>query len=151
MSITQADLDAAVAKARAEEQAKAKEASDAAVKAAAAEAEAKAKTEAKAEADKAETAAKARVSAILDHEEAKGREELAKHLAFSTDMTPEAAAALLKASPKASGLANRMAGTNPNVGADGKPSAEPAPATSVISFREAQMAFAANEKKHARG
>jgi signal peptide peptidase SppA len=150
MSITQADLDAAVAKARAEEQAKAKEASDAAVKTAAAEAEAKAKTEAKAEAEKAEMAAKTRVSAILGHAEAKGREDLAKHLAFDTDMTAEAAAAVLKASPKGSSLAARMAGTNPNVGNDGDPP-KPAEASSVISFREAQMAFAANEKKHARG
>lgn len=45
-------------------------------------------------------AERTRVSAILDSEDAKGRETLAKHLAFSTDMKPEAAAAVLKASPK---------------------------------------------------
>lgn len=42
-----------------------------------------------------------RVSAILGSEEAKGREDLAKHLAFESDMTAEAAVAVLGKSPKA--------------------------------------------------
>ena len=38
---------------------------------------------------------RARISAILDCEEAKGREKLARHLALKTDMTPEAAREML--------------------------------------------------------
>lgn len=51
---------------------------------------------------KAVSDARERIKAILDSEEAKGREALARHLAFETDMTPEAATAVLKVSPKAS-------------------------------------------------
>lgn len=40
-----------------------------------------------------------RIQAILDHPEAQGREALARTLAFTTDMTPEAAAPILKAAP----------------------------------------------------
>lgn len=42
-----------------------------------------------------------RISAILDDKEAEGRTGLARHLAFKTDMTPEAAIDMLKASDKA--------------------------------------------------
>lgn len=65
-----------------------------------------------------------RVQAILGHAEAAGREELAKTLAFTTDMAPEAAAAILAAAPKAASapanpLATAMAGVeNPEIGAD---------------------------------
>jgi capsid assembly protease len=45
--------------------------------------------------------AKARVKSILTSPEASGREALAKHLAFDTDMTASAAESILKASPKA--------------------------------------------------
>ena len=51
-----------------------------------------------AEARKAE---RARMNAILNHPEAEGRKDLANHLATETDMTVEAAAGVLKASPKA--------------------------------------------------
>lgn len=80
-----------------------------------------------AQAAKAEAVAaeRARVQAILGHAEAAGREELAKTLAFTTDMAPEAAAAILVAAPKAEAkpagnqLAAAMAGVeNPTVGAD---------------------------------
>ena len=43
----------------------------------------------------------ARIRGIMTHEEAKGREGLAEHLAYDTDNTVEQAAAILKASPKA--------------------------------------------------
>lgn len=46
--------------------------------------------------------AKGRIKAILDAPEAKGREAMAKHLAFETDQTAEAAIALLKVAPTAS-------------------------------------------------
>jgi signal peptide peptidase SppA len=42
-----------------------------------------------------------RVQAILGSDEAKGREQLARHFAFATEMAPEAAIAALKVSPKA--------------------------------------------------
>lgn len=45
--------------------------------------------------------AKGRIKAILDAPEAKGREAMAKHLAFDTDQTAEAAIALLKVAPEA--------------------------------------------------
>ena len=51
-----------------------------------------------AEARKAE---QARIKGITTHAEATGREGLAQHLAYDTDMTVEAAAAILAASPKA--------------------------------------------------
>ena len=44
---------------------------------------------------------RARVSSILNSEEAKGREEMARKLAFDSDMAAEAAVDLLKTAPKA--------------------------------------------------
>lgn len=81
--ISKEDLDRAVAAARAEEQAAAK---------AAAEESAKQAT--------------ARISAIQTCEEAKGREALANHIAFSTSMSADEAKGLLAASPKESGAAS---------------------------------------------
>lgn len=49
----------------------------------------------------ARTAERARISGITGHAEAEGRADLASHLAYNTDMTVEAAAAILKAAPKA--------------------------------------------------
>lgn len=43
----------------------------------------------------------ARIKGIMTHEEAKGREGLAQHLAYDTDNTVEQATAILAASPKA--------------------------------------------------
>lgn len=76
---------------------------------------------ARTEAAKAE---RARVSGIQNCEEAKGRESLASHLAFNTEMSVDAAKAVLLAAPKAeasgSGFKEAMNnGTHPNVGADG--------------------------------
>jgi hypothetical protein len=51
-----------------------------------------------AEARKAE---QGRIAGIIGHAEASGREALAQHLAFTTTMTVEAAAAILAAAPKA--------------------------------------------------
>lgn len=47
------------------------------------------------------TETKARIKGIMTHEEAKGREGLAEHLAYNTDQTVEEAVATLAASPKA--------------------------------------------------
>jgi signal peptide peptidase SppA len=49
----------------------------------------------------ARVAERARVKAILECDEAKGREGLAAHIAHNTDMGADAALAMLKASPKA--------------------------------------------------
>lgn len=49
----------------------------------------------------ATVAERGRIKAILDGEEAKGREDLARHFAFDTDQSPEAATAALGKSPKA--------------------------------------------------
>lgn len=48
----------------------------------------------------ADVAVKDRIKAIVRSDEAKGREALANHLAFETDMPAEAAVATLKAAPK---------------------------------------------------
>jgi signal peptide peptidase SppA len=64
------------------------------------------------------TEAKARIKAITGHAEADGRADLASHLAFDTDMSVDAAAAILKAAPKqakaqGSALGSAMAGVKP--------------------------------------
>jgi hypothetical protein len=61
----------------------------------------------------ATTAAKVRAKAILGHADAKGREDLAHHLAFETDMTAEGAAAMLGKAPKAAPT-SRLAGQVPD-------------------------------------
>lgn len=73
-------------------------------------------------------AERARIAAILNHPEASGRVDLARHLAFNTDMTPEAAGALLGKAPNAAAVVAAPAGSgferamaqlgNPNVAAD---------------------------------
>jgi hypothetical protein len=62
--------------------------------------------EAKAEGKKegnvaAATGERARIAAIVNAPEAKGRESLANHLAFSTELAPAAAIEMLKAAPVA--------------------------------------------------
>lgn len=55
----------------------------------------------------ATTTANTRAKAILDHDEAKGREGMARHLAFDTEMSAEAAVATMKAAPKG-GASSRL-------------------------------------------
>lgn len=73
----------------------------------------------------ATTAALTRAKAILDHAEAKGREDLARHLAFDTDMSADAAAAMLGKAPKANSSQSRLSGDltppNPEVTSNEKP------------------------------
>ena len=76
----------------------------------------------------ARTAERARVSAITGSEEAKGREQLANHIAMNTEMSVEDAKAMLAASPKAEATKPAAAANpfeqamnkdkHPNVGAD---------------------------------
>lgn len=49
----------------------------------------------------ASKAANVRAQAILNHADAKGREDLARHLAFETEMSADAATAMLGKAPKA--------------------------------------------------
>jgi ClpP class serine protease len=72
------------------------------------------------------TGERTRIAAILNHAEASGREQLARALAFDTDMTPEAAARVLAIGPKAAATApNPLAGAmggvpNPSLGPGGQ-------------------------------
>ncbi len=60
-------------------------------------------------------AANTRALAILDHADASGREELARHLAFETDMSADAAAKMLAKAPRAvEGKTSRLEGQVPN-------------------------------------
>nr|VFK12795.1 MAG: signal peptide peptidase SppA [Candidatus Kentron sp. LFY] len=69
------------------------------------------------------TAEQERIKAILAHDAAKGREQLAHHMAFETDMDSEAVIGILEKSPvgatDSNGLSAAMAKTKqPNVGLD---------------------------------
>lgn len=62
--------------------------------------------------------AKARIKAIVTNAEAQGREDLADHLAYETDMTAEAAVAMLAKAPKATASAADEEGEPDETGAD---------------------------------
>jgi signal peptide peptidase SppA len=100
------------------------------------------------EAAKAEgiSAERARVSAILGHAEAVGRQKLAEHMAFNTAIAPADAAALLAAAPKeaAAVAGSRLDGRVPVavVKADGGAGDEPA-----NDYERGRAAFAAVLKK----
>ncbi|SRR5258708_3986040 len=59
-------------------------------------------------------AANTRAQAILNHAEAKGREDLARHLAFETDMSAEGATAMLGKAPKAAEVPTSRLGAVPD-------------------------------------
>ncbi len=81
----------------------------AALEAAVASARRDGETAAAAAATTARSAERDRIRAILDHQSAKGRQTLARHLALSSDMAPEAAQAVLAAAaPEAAAPASRM-------------------------------------------
>lgn len=97
----------------------------------------------------ARAAERTRMNAILNSEEAKGREKLAQHLASNTDMDAEAAIALLKVSAKEQGtaapagnqFAEHMARQgNPRVAADAAGAEAQSPqapvAANVYAFRK---------------
>ena len=80
---------------------------------------------------------KARISAILGSDEAKGRSEMANHLAFNTDMSADDAKKLMATAPVAekNPLAAAMGGVpNPKVGADN--GNDPAPTKPAINTQE---------------
>ncbi len=69
------------------------------------------------------SAERERIAAILNHDEAKGREAQAKALALDTELTPEAAAKVLAASPKEAAAGDQFSRHmaklgNPEVGPD---------------------------------
>lgn len=94
-----------------------------------------------AEGTKAGAAAeRSRIQGILTHAEAQGRDEFAAHLAYETDMTVEAAGAMLAKTPKASAttaatpLAAAMAAAGtPGVRSEEVPSGAGDPAGTAIS------------------
>jgi signal peptide peptidase SppA len=95
----------------------------------------------------ATTAERARVKAIVTAEQAKGREEMAAHLAFDTDLSAEQATALLAKSPKVAteapapkgklDAAIRTNGGTPDVGTD---AGDPAESVDAVAKRIAALA-----------
>lgn len=61
----------------------------------------------------AKTGERARINAIVNAPEAKGRESLAQHLAFNTDLAAADAVAMLKAAPAAAERSSRLEGKVP--------------------------------------
>ena len=94
------------------------------------------------------TEATARIAAILDHENAKGREQLSRHLAFKTGMSADDAAAALAAAPvekKGSSLSQEM-NNQPGTSLGAPPSGSE-PATTVDKYeRGRQIALKATGK-----
>lgn len=94
---------------------------------------------------------RARVSAILTSAEAEGRETLAKHFAFNTDMSADAARAALAAAPKAGGgdpYTAAMSRETPSAVAPG--AAAPAATDARAGLRaavESRVAQAARQRK----
>lgn len=87
-------------------------------------------------------AERARIKAITGHANAKGREALAQHLAFNTNMSVDDAAAAMAAAPveKAAGNALEDAmtatGGGPGVGADATKGGELTPAQRILKSQE---------------
>ncbi|ACL57430.1 S49 family peptidase [Methylobacterium nodulans] len=77
------------------------------------------------------TAERERISAILGCDEAKGREASARHLALTTDMTPDAAKGALAGLTKSGSLADRMSAREPLV-LDPEATTSPEPKKAVI-------------------
>lgn len=59
-----------------------------------------------------------RAKAILDHADAKGREDLAAHLAFETDMSADSAIAMLGKAPKSAPVSRLGTPPDPKVSAE---------------------------------
>lgn len=132
MGNTVAEKEAA---ARAEAEAKAKAEADAKVKKDAEEkaaadakvqAEAQAKKDAEVKAKAEEQTAKGRIKAILESDEAKGREALASHLALETETSVAEAKAILSKTPKGNRLDNAMGRESPGVSSQETSPAAPA-------------------------
>lgn len=93
---------------------------------------------------------RARVSAILTSEEAQGRDSLARHFAFQTDMTAEAARQALAAAPKAGGddpYAAAMARETPGAVAPEAGAKAPDTRAALRSAVESQVALATRQRK----
>lgn len=86
-------------------------------------------------------AANVRAQAILNHADAKGREDLARHLAFETDMTAEAANAMLGKAPKAAEVPTSRLGTVPDPKvATGEGQQEPDAGASLVAAVDRMVA-----------
>lgn len=85
--------------------------------------------------------AAARISAILDHENAKGREQLSRHFAFKTTMSVDDAAAALAAAPvekQGSSLSEEMR-NQPNTSLGTPPAGADAPATDTDRYQRGRQ------------
>jgi hypothetical protein len=77
-----------------------------------------------------------RIAGILSSKEADGRKDLAEHLAYNTDLSVEAATAMLSKAPvaKADILSDAMAGEpNSVIGDEGEPPREPSKAENLAA------------------
>jgi ClpP class serine protease len=92
-------------------------------------------------------AERARISAILDSDEAKGRDKLARHFAFATEMSPEAAKAALVASEPAAARGSRLDRVAPDVavGADA-PAADKASPEAIGASWDSAFAAAGGKR-----
>ena len=81
----------------------------------------------------------ARIRAILDLKEAKGRDALAKTLAFDTRLSVKAARERLASAPKASSLGGKMAGKDPKISGDGGTPPKGAAAVADRALRNAGL------------
>ena len=91
------------------------------------------------------TAERQRITAILSCDSAKGRMQLAQHIAFDTDMTADSAEKMLAAAPlaaKASGfeqMSAQMQAENPDIGADADDADEDDMSTSLKQFEALEV------------
>ncbi len=84
---------------------------------------------------------RSRIAAILTSDEAKGRDDLAKHFAFHTDMTPDAANLALSKSPVSGavgGLSTEMSGKDPDLSDGGSGEQKKSTMTDVHAKRNAK-------------
>jgi hypothetical protein len=82
--------------------------------------------------------ANTRAQAILNHADAKGREDLAHHLAFATDMSADGAVAMLGKAPKAV-PASRL-GTPPDPKVNAEEQQQGDASTSLVSSMDRMLA-----------
>lgn len=95
--------------------------------------------------------AKARIKGILGHAEAKGRSDLANHLAFETDLSVDAAAAMLSKAAKSTGdLDNMMDKDHKPLGSDEEQTGG-AKAAAGSRVADAQAALKARNKTKRKG
>lgn len=96
----------------------------------------------------AATDERARISAIVNSEHAQGREALARHFAFETDMAPAAAEAALKAAPKSGDPAAAKYEQPADGGLDMGGGGEPGTAVAASGWKKAVAGVNARHPRH---